>query len=99
MRRRPPGSTLFPYTPLFRSVRRAGDRGRDDLRAAIARADLQRDRRRVTGQRARPHLVELDRALLTRVQNGAAHVCTPLNLHTPLRHAPYTLTIVGGPRH
>src|SRR2546430_6306832 len=32
MIRRPPRSTLFPYTTLFRSPRRADDAGREDLR-------------------------------------------------------------------
>src|SRR2546422_4388015 len=33
MIRRPPRSTLFPYTTLFRSLRRAPDRGRGEHRA------------------------------------------------------------------
>src|SRR3712207_7769720 len=43
MMRRPPRSTLFPYTTLFRSGMRAGDRGG---RPGVRR---DRDRRRRTG--------------------------------------------------
>src|SRR2546430_3560710 len=44
MIRRPPRSTLFPYTTLFRSRRRAGDppRGREGTRAGDAHARLDR---------------------------------------------------------
>src|SRR5207253_4412882 len=39
MIRRPPRSTLFPYTTLFRSVRGRGDRGLHDRdRTAVARS-------------------------------------------------------------
>src|SRR3712207_8323365 len=38
MIRRPPRSTLFPYTTLFRSARRVGQRGRADPAGVPARA-------------------------------------------------------------
>src|SRR5215510_15158871 len=39
MIRRPPRSTLFPYTTLFRSLHRSGTGPRDDLRLAEAALD------------------------------------------------------------
>src|SRR2546426_1959732 len=50
MIRRPPRSTLFPYTTLFRSRRRSGGRGHG-RRAAAARSGRAR-RTRAPGQRA-----------------------------------------------
>src|SRR5438876_4178075 len=52
MTRRPPRSTLFPYTTLFRSVEVA--RGSDELVAGAARGErvqLQLDRREVVAAR------------------------------------------------
>src|SRR3712207_7467254 len=49
MIRRPPRSTLFPYTTLFRSHRRAGPEGED-------RRAVQRARRRRVGRAAREGL-------------------------------------------
>src|SRR5690242_21403066 len=46
MIRRPPRSTLFPYTTLFRSPVRGGDHAERDPRAAGRRG---RDRRAVAG--------------------------------------------------
>src|SRR5438876_7575502 len=43
MMRRPPGSTLFPYTTLFRS-RAAADALRSRTDAALAMADLEKRR-------------------------------------------------------
>src|SRR5256885_10482441 len=53
MIRRPPRSTLFPYTTLFRSLRAVLDRVRaqDELRQAPAAADL--------GTRSEEHTSEL----------------------------------------
>src|SRR2546430_13686998 len=49
MIRRPPRSTLFPYTTLFRSVRAAGDHDQigdqDPVRVQVARRDVERLRR------------------------------------------------------
>src|SRR3712207_7278499 len=42
MIRRPPRSTLFPYTTLFRSARGRADRPRGDRRHAVARAPVPR---------------------------------------------------------
>src|SRR3712207_7339256 len=69
MIRRPPRSTLFPYTTLFRSVRRAlelelelrADRARVPATALVL--DGRRDRfelhRSVVGQRSEEHTSEL----------------------------------------
>src|SRR3712207_6887669 len=68
MIRRPPRSTLFPYTTLFRSERRPRDRrGAHDL----ARSELGgRDRRRVD-DRARHHRGEAARARVARTTRRA----------------------------
>src|SRR2546430_15766502 len=58
MIRRPPRSTLFPYTTLFRSVGRAA-RVDDRERAVLPERD-QRRQRRVEGEEA----VEVERAVL-----------------------------------
>src|SRR6266581_7158790 len=58
MIRRPPRSTLFPYTTLFRSRRSAGARAQDRAplgapQRLAARAWAQRDRRRRRARAAR----------------------------------------------
>src|SRR5438309_3832937 len=62
MLRRPPRSTLFPYTTLFRSPRRrAAGRGRQEVRPARRRCGRQR-RRRGSGRpevRSEEHTSEL----------------------------------------
>src|SRR5689334_23790166 len=50
MIRRPPRSTLFPYTTLFRSARRRGSRGRRQVRRVAEEVDV---RARLHGHR--PH--------------------------------------------
>src|SRR5438477_5845959 len=50
MIRRPPRSTLFPYTTLFRSLRAQGDQGH----ARLAAADHQSGRRRGLPSPRRP---------------------------------------------
>src|SRR5256885_14633647 len=55
MIRRPPRSTLFPYTTLFRSVKRALDSAKADrnsARAAIADYEVQLKNAQITLQRA-----------------------------------------------
>src|SRR2546421_4678492 len=47
MIRRPPRSTLFPYTTLFRSARHVQEIGNADLRARIVPALPFRNRRRL----------------------------------------------------
>src|SRR5207249_11932265 len=37
---RPPSSTLFPYTTLFRSVKRAGSLDADKVREALLKLDM-----------------------------------------------------------
>src|SRR5437868_8940628 len=54
MLRRPPRSTLFPYTTLFRSDRRdvAVERGRRVLRDRVGAPDLSHHRQRVAIERS-----------------------------------------------
>src|SRR3712207_7244047 len=62
MIRRPPRSTLFPYTTLFRSRERLqGDRGRDDEPGAAQLGGNQRRRHRArdAGLRSEEHTSEL----------------------------------------
>src|SRR2546422_1452321 len=47
MIRRPPRSTLFPYTTLFRSTREGGRRLGDELEARAVREDLKQLAHRV----------------------------------------------------
>src|SRR5256885_5912187 len=99
MIRRPPRSTLFPYTTLFRSRAREGRRPRG--RSAPART---RDRRRPARRgddRSEEHTSELQspcnlvcRLLLEKKKNNMAAAATPAALiHRPAdhRHAPYRL--------
>src|SRR3712207_7029052 len=51
MIRRPPRSTLFPYTTLFRSAARVGEDARK-LRQLLGRRERARDRRRRRGVNA-----------------------------------------------
>src|SRR2546427_7731258 len=62
MIRRPPRSTLFPYTTLFRSHDRARDEGgRDDREHRLEHGvRLQRDRGGVGGIRVRAHALEAE---------------------------------------
>src|SRR5256885_5238116 len=73
MIRRPPRSTLFPYTTLFRSRDRARRRGAPPARA-------QRARDAVAGSRSEEHTSELQspcnlvcRLLLEKKKNRAQH--------------------------
>src|SRR2546430_12186578 len=69
MIRRPPRSTLFPYTTLFRSLRwpcaPCGERGREDLRRIRASARASKARRRdrscgpICAARSEEHTSEL----------------------------------------
>src|SRR5438034_3975498 len=69
MRRRPPRSTLFPYTTLFRSRDRSGDEGRDFLidnsPAPVATGEQPRQWQavngvvRAIGERSEEHTSEL----------------------------------------
>src|SRR3712207_8097095 len=63
MIRRPPRSTLFPYTTLFRSPRAAAVEGGQQPRRALGRRP-RREHLPVLPQRARPHLVPLQPAAL-----------------------------------
>src|SRR3712207_7744204 len=91
MIRRPPRSTLFPYTTLFRSLRRVGGARRRGLglegRAALlpeGRARPRRGRRMARqGRRSEEHTSELQsrqyvvcRLLLEKKNQG--HVLTPV---------------------
>src|SRR2546430_13222159 len=61
MIRRPPRSTLFPYTPLFRSIRQRDPPDRDRLRLlrTLARPELGAPRDRAVGVFCeRPHFLD-----------------------------------------
>src|SRR2546422_5778512 len=59
MIRRPPRSTLFPYTTLFRSRGAPGDRRGSEGQAAGRRPVLRRSAGNVRGP-VRPHVAHLD---------------------------------------
>src|SRR2546430_5494287 len=59
MIRRPPRSTLFPYTTLFRSVRRACPGGRQLHGRPVLRHAARRPRRRGHQDRSEEHTSEL----------------------------------------
>src|SRR3712207_7507059 len=63
MIRRPPRSTLFPYTTLFRSVFETGSGSESDLEATVDRLlppdDRYRHRHGSTGHRSEEHTSEL----------------------------------------
>src|SRR3989442_4910728 len=59
MIRRPPRSTLFPYTTLFRSATHAGVRGLIDQRAVEAAADVQLRALRHVGVADDAHFLEV----------------------------------------
>src|SRR2546425_6063836 len=81
MIRRPPRSTLFPYTTLFRSVR--GRRVGDERREVALPPDLGHDRRDAAPARP-PEIGErtferfTDRRVARSDEIGRAHVCTPV---------------------
>src|SRR5256885_12668666 len=68
MIRRPPRSTLFPYTTLFRSVRHLRGAGSDDLHAVGIDAEFLRHHLGDFDVDPLPHLgaavVQVDRAIL-----------------------------------
>src|SRR2546430_6062220 len=76
MIRRPPRSTLFPYTTLFRSVRESHLR-----RRGIGVADLS-DRRPVRPPAALQGGIDLDGGAALRALIGRAHVWTPVTVKT-----------------
>src|SRR2546423_10792978 len=93
MIRRPPRSTLFPYTTLFRSPRRAAQPHRQALHRQLVRADGA-DRRRVAPRRSEEHTSELQslaylvcRLLLEKKKNircaASAISCTTLSGRHP----------------
>src|SRR5438270_1114465 len=60
MIRRPPRSTLFPYTTLFRSLQLLGSRGQDSQRAALlGRFEKERNSRVIAMIRSEEHTSEL----------------------------------------
>src|SRR5260370_19781382 len=67
MIRRPPRSTLFPYTTLFRSQRLE--------RARVPVVEALREGRGVGGNQGRR-----ERRSRARTEIGRAHVCTPVTL-------------------
>src|SRR5689334_24272338 len=92
MIRRPPRSTLFPYTTLFRSVAR--DDARANARRELQQAQRVRDRRPVLAEALRERLLRvlvlLHEAIerlgeLHRVQILALHVLDERELERALR--------------
>src|SRR2546427_8811915 len=67
MIRRPPRSTLFPYTTLFRSDQRAADRGRRD-------GLLSRAARRAPGSRCRASLPGREDRKSTRLNSSHSQI-------------------------
>src|SRR3989454_12642813 len=63
MIRRPPRSTLFPYTTLFRSLRETLDRTCREAAAGFSAEELRRARKKVRYRFARLADSRLDRAL------------------------------------
>src|SRR3989442_4040478 len=72
MIRRPPRSTLFPYTTLFRSARPGYDVGPSARRSARQRAERRADRseEHTSELQSRPHLV--CRLLLEKKKNASS---------------------------
>src|SRR2546430_8123608 len=101
MIRRPPRSTLFPYTTLFRSHRRGIPLGRRVRVTLLCGADRQWARRRTAdarrsgspGRRSEEHTSELQsqsnlvcRLLLEKKKNiNLAHHCTHIITSNPAR--------------
>src|SRR2546422_3318208 len=72
MIRRPPRSTLFPYTTLFRSVIDVGLR-RPDAEKRLARDDRRPDVERRPHRRRHPVLLDPDIALKSLVTRSEEH--------------------------
>src|SRR2546430_7351692 len=100
MIRRPPRSTLFPYTTLFRSPRRrVGGRARRGARGRAARAHLRRSEehtselqsqsnlvcRLLLEKKSRAFVVDLLRSKTQRVQSGGNIKISPSLLKIILR--------------
>src|SRR2546430_10562081 len=87
MIRRPPRSTLFPYTTLFRSHRRRHRDRRSSFLFAAARARRRRESR-VDEHRSEEHTSELQsqsnlvcRLLLEKKKNNTNLFCLPAESH------------------
>src|SRR5260221_2243925 len=77
MIRRPPRSTLFPYTTLFRSRRRAGDRRRRAARRPAGRRQpVQRVRSEEHTSELQSHSDLVCRLLLEKKKRTPAHHST-----------------------
>src|SRR3712207_8139017 len=94
MIRRPPRSTLFPYTTLFRSGgggRPGRDRREGQRRAAALRADRRRGRR-AAGREDRREARDRQRRLLRRADRGLDRKSTRLNSsHANISYAVFCL--------
>src|SRR2546430_12270894 len=96
MIRRPPRSTLFPYTTLFRSPRRTARTRRPRSRLDTARWTASRARRRRrTGRRSEEHTSELQsqsnlvcRLLLEKKKNEHGPGKLELQESAPTIHSP-----------
>src|SRR6267143_6844544 len=79
MIRRPPRSTLFPYTTLFRSVPRRRGRGAAADRGRAAARGLTRHPRLRWRHRARPRVDDAARAVELRIPGGQTLIAWRLN--------------------
>src|SRR5256885_4415517 len=88
MIRRPPRSTLFPYTTLFRSEDRARDRGPDRLQRRGLRLRLQH----VRGD-------QRDRRAVARSEEHTSELQSPCNLVCRLLLEKKKITTLAGQNH
>src|SRR2546430_6577765 len=96
MIRRPPRSTLFPYTTLFRSDRAVAEAGHRLLDADGGQG-LGKGRRRPRHHRSEEHTSELQsqsnlvcRLLLEKKKKTTNHTCCIYSLSQPAKHQCHT---------
>src|SRR5689334_24613646 len=99
MIRRPPRSTLFPYTTLFRSRRRVGQRGSGGARHEQRRGERGSSRAHPASLRSEEHTSELQsqfhlvcRLLLEKKKNNLLDLTQHQHLNTLERHPPAAAT-------
>src|SRR3989442_12052962 len=95
MIRRPPRSTLFPYTTLFRSLHRAGRHPRRDGfdRRAVGPSSEERSEEHTSELQSRPHLV--CRLLLEKKSGGIIGV-EMVNVYSTLGARLYVEEMLDG---
>src|SRR3712207_8336212 len=102
MIRRPPRSTLFPYTTLFRSLRGGQTRGGDHTRARLDRATVLKPSAFGRDAELRRGLTEMGDRKSTRLNSSHANIsyavfclkkkntCIPELAFIPSSHTQYT---------